>query len=280
MLRTAAVNLLRKLYGESCYGRVLMRCCCTRLRAGRSQVFVLSCFLWFCLPQIFLCVSVSLCNVWRWSISGAQPVVRVDQGELSGWEALAQEVLLADEEACNYTPTTPDEEALQDEEVKREEGVKKRGEIPGLLAVSGGEGAEEEPVDTVFLHAATLSLSLDNLPTSVGHWHRIIQQQYRRATFKFHPDKGGSQDLLEQLERARGYLKEWAAKWAVIDNAFSKLEKKLCQCSKCTDIYDRRCKWCLGINKRHGHIGRCKEWGGVGSVTGYFFRNHASAICQ
>ena len=75
------------------------------------------------------------------------------------------------------------------------------------------EGAEEEPVDTVLLHAATLSLSLDNLRTSVGHWHRIIQQQYRRATLKFHPDKGGSQDLFEQLERARDYLKEWAAKW-------------------------------------------------------------------
>ena len=71
MLRKAAVNLLRKLSGESCYGRVLMRCCCRRLRAGRSQVFVLSCFLWFCLSRVFLCVGVSLCNVWRWSISGA-----------------------------------------------------------------------------------------------------------------------------------------------------------------------------------------------------------------
>lgn len=58
MLRKAAVNLLRKLYGESCYGRVLMRCCCRRLRAGRSQVFVLSCFLWLCLSRVFLCVLV------------------------------------------------------------------------------------------------------------------------------------------------------------------------------------------------------------------------------
>ena len=94
--------------------------------------------------------------------------------------------------------------------------------LKALIKQADEEGAEEEPVDTVFLHAATLSLSLDNLPTSVGHWHRIIQQQYRRATLKFHPDKGGSQDLFEQLERARDYLKEWAAIWfAAEGNCFA-----------------------------------------------------------
>ena len=40
------------------------------------------------------------------------------------------------------------------------------------------------------------------------------------------------------------------------------------------------CRWCLGINKRHGHTGRCKELGKFGSVSGYFWRNHASAIPQ
>lgn len=47
----------------------------------------------------------------------------------------------------------PHEEALQDEEVKPEEEVKKEDETPHLLTVSDEEGAEEEPVDTVFLHA-------------------------------------------------------------------------------------------------------------------------------
>lgn len=78
----------------------------------------------------------------------------------------------------DYTPTSPDQPLEDEKEVKPEAEVKKEEETPGLLTVSDDERVEEEAVDSVFLHAATLSLSLDSLPTSVGHWHRIILQHY------------------------------------------------------------------------------------------------------
>lgn len=125
---------------------------------------------------------------------------------------------------------------------------KKDDDVPDPLTVSDEEQQEDEPVDTVLLHAATLSMAIDHLPANVGQWRRIIEQHYRRATLKFHPDKGGSEELFDQLEKAKAYLFEWAAKWVVIDKAFPKLNK-LCYCAKCTDMWDRMsgCKWCLGV---------------------------------
>lgn len=112
---------------------------------------------------------------------------------------------------------------------------KKDDDVPDPLTVSDEEQQEDEPVDTVLLHAATLSMAIDHLPANVGQWRRIIEQHYRRATLKFHLDKGGSEELFDQLDKAKAYLFEWAAKWVVLDKAFPKLSK-LCYCAKCTHV--------------------------------------------
>ena len=154
---------------------------------------------------------------------------------------------------------------------------KKDDDVPDPLTVSDEEQQEDEPVDTVLLHAATLSMAIDHLPANVGQWRRITEQHYRRATLKFHPDKGGSEELFDQLEKAKAYLFEWAAKWVVLDKAFPKLNK-LCYCAKCTDMWDRMsgCKWCLGVTTKHGRTGRCKADSGFGATTGYFRRNRGA----
>ena len=93
--------------------------------------------------------------------------------------------------------------------------------------------ADEEAVDPVFLHAATLDVALDNLPASVGTWHRIINTHCRKAATKFHPDKQGSSgELFHQFEKAKAFLTDWVSKWVAIEGAFPKL--KLRRCSKCT----------------------------------------------
>ena len=90
-----------------------------------------------------------------------------------------------------------------------------------------------------FLHAATLGVALDNLPASVGEWHRIINAHCRKAATKFHPDKqGGSGELFHQFEKAKAFLTDWACKWVAIEGAFPKL--KLRRCSRCTALWDVR----------------------------------------
>ena len=72
----------------------------------------------------------------------------------------------------------PHEEALQDEEVKPEEEVKKEDETPHLLTVSDEEGAEEEPVDTVFLHPPTLRFVLGQF----AYLSRPLAQDHRSSS--------------------------------------------------------------------------------------------------
>ena len=111
----------------------------------------------------------------------------------------------------------------------------------------------------------------------------MISREYRRASTNFHPDKQCSEELFHQLEKARSFLADLASSWAQIEGvpSFSKYSK-LCHCSKCTKLWNRMvgCKWCFGINKRHGHTVRCKAWAKFGSVTGYFFRDRPSTIPQ
>lgn len=111
----------------------------------------------------------------------------------------------------------------------------------------------------------------------------MINREYRRASTNFHPDKQCSEELFHQLEKARSFLADLASSWAQIEGvpSFSKYSK-LCHCSKCTKLWNRMvgCKWCFGINKRHGHTVRWKAWAKFGSVTGYFFRNRPSTIPQ
>lgn len=127
---------------------------------------------------------------------GPQPVVPVEPEESSGWEALAQECLLAElaeSPECDYTPTMPDQEVLQDsypspeplqDEAKKEmkEGPTKNSKDEEEQEVKEeGMGAQETPVididteeadeeetDLVLLHAATLGASLAQPSSTCG----------------------------------------------------------------------------------------------------------------
>ena len=76
------------------------------------------------------------------------------------------------------------------------------------------EGAEEEPVGHCVSSCSHPQFVLGQFaylsrPLAQNHSAAVSQRPHS----SFILTKEGSQDLFEQLERARDYLKEWAAKW-------------------------------------------------------------------